>query len=420
MVPDRCPAGHGTPYDTGDGHRVSLYSPEFAADPHGTYRSMRQRFGPLAPVELAAGVPATLVLGYRTAVNILHDPERFPADPRKWERTIPQDSPVRAMLGWQPAARFHDGSAHDRYREASSYAIAEIDLHGLQDLVEALAIPRINTFCGRGSADLAADYAFPLVFDVLNHMIGCSPEIGNEVAAGMAARFDSGPDAAAGMARASAALIELIRHKRAAPGDDVTSRLALHHAHFTDRELLAQLLSFYGAGIEPIRNLMTNTLLLMLTDGRFGGGLLSGSLMTRDALDEVLFADPPMANFCATYPRQPIMVDQTWVPAEQPVLIGIAACHRDPDIAGGELTGNRSHLAFGAGPHVCPAKDVAYLVAQHAIDQLLDALSGIRLAVPAEQLGWRPGPFHRALQRLPVTFPKTAPLNTSSNFPVTA
>ncbi|UGT70837.1 cytochrome P450 [Nocardia gipuzkoensis] len=414
MVPGRCPAGHRTPYDTGDGHRVSLYSPEFAADPHGTYQSMRQRFGPLAPVELAAGVPATLVLGYRTAVNILHDPARFPADPRKWEKTIPQDSPIRAMLGWQPAARFHDGSAHDRYREASSDPIAQIDLHGLQDLVEALAIPRINTFCGRGSADLAADYAFPLVFDVLNHMIGCSPEIGNEVAAGMSARFDSGPDAAAGMARASAALIELIRHKRADPGDDITSRLVLHHANFTDRELLAQLLSFYGAGIEPIRNLITNTLLLMLTDGRFGGGLLSGSLMTRDALDEVLFADPPMANFCATYPRQPIMLDQTWVPADQPVLIGIAACHRDPDIAGGELTGNRSHLAFGAGPHVCPAKDVAYLVAHQAIDQLLDALSDIRLAVPANELTWRPGPFHRALQQLPVIFPEIPQLTTGS------
>ncbi|WP_342216492.1 cytochrome P450 [Nocardia abscessus] len=353
-------------------------------------------------------------------MNILHDPARFPADPRKWEKAIPPNSPIRAMLGWQPAARFHDGSAHDRYREGSSYGIAEIDLHGLQALVEALAIPRINTFCGRGGADLAADYAFPLVFDVLNHMIGCSPDIGNEVAAGMAARFDSGPDAAAGMARASAALTELIRHKRANPGDDITSRLAHHAADFTDREMLAQLLSFYGAGIEPIRNLITNALLLMLTDERFGGDLLSGSLMTRDALDEVLFTDPPMANFCATYPRQPIMIDQTWIPADQPVLIGITACHRDPDIAGGDRTGNRSHLAFGAGPHVCPAKDVAYLVAQHAIDQLLDTLSDIRLAGPAEQLAWRPGPFHRALQRLPVTFPKTAPLNTSSNFPVTA
>jgi cytochrome P450 len=74
----------------------------------------------------------------------------------------------------------------------------------------------------------------------------------------MAGRFASGPDAVSGMARASAALTALIRHKRADPGDDITSRLALRTANLTDRELLAQLLRVYGAGIEPIRNVMTN------------------------------------------------------------------------------------------------------------------------------------------------------------------
>ncbi|MBF6339769.1 cytochrome P450 [Nocardia abscessus] len=408
----RCPVGHGSPNDNGDERRVPLYNPEFAGDPHGAYRSMRDQFGPLAPIELAPGVPATLVLGYRTAVNILQDPARFPADPRKWEQTIPQDSPIRAMLGWQPAARFHDGSAHERYRQASVAGIAGIDLHGLHAMIETIAIPQINTFCGRGSADLAADYAFPLVFSVLNHIIGCSPEIGRDVAAGTAARFNSGPEAADGMAKLKAALIKLIRHKRAQPGNDITSRLAHHKASLTDAEILAQLMSFYGAGIEPTRNLITNTLLLMLTDERFGGGLLSGALTTRDALDEVLFTDPPMANFCTTYPRQPIMVDQTWIPAHQPVLISLTACHHDPAIASADRTGNRSHLAFGAGPHVCPAKDVAYLAAEHAINQLLDALPEMQLAVPGKQLEWRPGPFHRALTTLPVQFHKSPPLRT--------
>ncbi|MGO4613009.1 cytochrome P450 [Nocardia sp. 2YAB30] len=406
-----CPVEHGSPFDTGDDPRVSLYSPQFAADPHGTYRWMREQFGPLARVELAEGISATLVLHYRTAVKILQDPAHFPADPRKWEKTIPQDSPIRAMLGWQPAARFHDGSAHDRYRHASVAGISGIDLHSLDTMVEALAIPQINTFCGNGAADVAADYAFPLAFGVLNRIIGCSAEMGHEIAAGMAARFDSGRDAAAGMARLETALMKLIRHKRAHPGDDITSRLAHHKENLTDAEMLAQLMSLYGAGIEPTRNLITNTLLLMLTDERFGGGLLSGSLSTRDALDEVLFTDPPMANFCPTYPRQPTMVDQTWIPADQPVLISLAACNRDPASAGGDRTGNRSHLAWGAGPHVCPAKDVAYLMAEHAINQLLDALPDIQLAVPAQKLVWRPGPFHRALQELPVTFPPSAPVD---------
>ncbi|WP_330256297.1 hypothetical protein [Nocardia sp. NBC_00565] len=50
------------------------------------------------------------------------------------------------------------------------------------------------------------------------------------------------------------------------------------------------------------------------------------------------------------------------------------------------------------------------LIAAAAIDQLLDALPELGLAFPAGQLGWRPGPFHRALASLPVVFPLTPKL----------
>ena len=385
--------------------------PEFAADPHRVYRDMRRQFGSLVPIELAPGVPATLVIGYHTALRILNDPDHFPVDPRTWQKTISEDSPVRPMMEWYPAARYNGGAAHARYRQASTASIDGIDLHALHSMVEDIAVPLINTFCADGSADLVTQYAFPLVFEVLNQMIGCPAEIGQRVATGMAARFDT-VDAARGMEMLKAALMELIPLKRAVPGDDITSRLAHHPADLDDEEILAQLMSFYGAGIEAQRNLITNTLLLMLTDDRFGGNILSGSLSTRDALDEVLFDDPPMANFCTSYPRQPIMVDDTWLPAHQPVLISLAGCNDDPAIRGGDRTGNRSHLAWSVGPHACPAKSVAYLVVQDAIDQLLDALPEIQLAGPADELVWRPGPFHRATTALPVTFHKSPPMNT--------
>src|SRR6476469_9494086 len=63
-----------------DGPRVALYTPEFAADPHRAYRDMRERYGALVPVDLAPGVPATLVVGYYSALQILNDPDHFPAD----------------------------------------------------------------------------------------------------------------------------------------------------------------------------------------------------------------------------------------------------------------------------------------------------------------------------------------------------
>ncbi|WP_280186414.1 MULTISPECIES: cytochrome P450 [Nocardia] len=405
----------GSPVDTDKSHRFPLYDEAFTRDPHAAYEEMRRKYRTLAPVLLAPGVPGTLVLDHPTAVRILHDPEHFLHDPRAWQQTVPHHSPLRHMMEWYPAARYTDGYEHIRFRQASAAAIDEVDLHALHDTVENLATPLVESWITTGRAELASQYAFPLVFAVLNQALGCPAEIGQRIAAGMAARFNSTEESEAGMGVLTAALTDLVQLKRAQPGDDMTTRLIDHRNKLDDNEVVAQVMSFYGAGIEAARNLILNTLLLMLTDDRFGGSLLDGSLSTRDALDEVLFDNPPMANFCTTYPRQPMLIDNTWLPANQPVVISIAACNNAPSTKG-DRTGNRSHLAFGAGPHACPARPMAYRIAQDAIDYLLDLAPDIKLATPLDQLEWRPGFFHRALTELPVEF--TVP-NRSSVTPPT-
>ncbi|WP_327118975.1 cytochrome P450 [Nocardia sp. NBC_01730] len=403
-----CPVAHGSPIDT-DGPRVALDSSEFAADPHQAYRKMRHQYGSLVPVDLAVGVPATLVIGYDTARRILYDPEHFPADPGRWQQNVPADCPILPMLESRPNALRSAGQEHARYRRPNIAAIGAVDLHALHDTVEEIALALINTFCGRGSADLIGDYAFPLTFAVLNATLGCPPDIGQRLVGAFAAMFE-GTDAGTVNWTLMAALSDLITRKRAEPGDDITSRLLADPAALDDAELINQLLTMYAAGIEPLQNLIVNTLLLMLTDERFAGDILGGALTTRAALDHVLFADPPLANHCVTYPRQPILIDTVWLPADQPVLISISGCNNDPAISAGDYTDNRSHLAWSAGPHACPAQAAAYLIAQDAIDQLLDALPEMRLACPADELSWWPGPFHRAVAAPPVTFPESPPL----------
>lgn len=384
--------------------RIPLYSPEFAADPHRAYAAMRAEYGAMVPVELAPEVPATLVIGYHAALRILHDPQHFPADPRNWQHHIPADSAVLPLLEWRPNALHSTGSEHARYRLANTAAINGIDLGQLRGTVTELATALIGRFCPAGTADLVGEFAQPLAFGVVNGMLGCPADIGERIALGMVAIFE-GDNAAQGNQLLTAALMDLVEHKRATPGADITTRLLTHQVALNDLELVHQLVVLYGAGIEPLQNLVLNALLLILDDDRFGGDLHGGSLSTRDALDEVLFTDPPMANFCVTYPRQPVLVDDVWLPAHQPVVISMAAGNNDPAIQAGDRTGNRSHLAWSAGPHACPARSAAYLVAQEAVDQLLDILPDLELAIPAAELVWRPGPFHRALARLPVRFP---------------
>ncbi|MBF6101185.1 cytochrome P450 [Nocardia cyriacigeorgica] len=403
-----CPVAHGSPTLT-LGPRVPLHSAEFADDPHRHYREMRNRYGSLAPVELAPDVPATLVIGYSTAVRILNDPEHFPADPRAWQKNVPADCPILPLLEWRPMASRSSGADFVRYRKAITAGIDNVDLYALNGVVEKIAVPLINTFCADGQADLIRQYVFPLVFEVVNFLLGCPAEIGQRVAAGTAALLE-GVDAEKGNQLLGEALMQLVTFKRGEPGNDITSALLQHESALDDVEVSHHVSQVYGTGIEFQLNLIANTLLLVLSDERFGGSVLGGNLSSRDALDEVLFNDPPLANLLITYPRQPILIDEVWLPAHQPVVISMAACNNDPAVRNGELLGNRAHLAWGVGPHACPAQSLAYLIAQDAIDQLLDALPDLTLDLPDDTPTWRPGPFHRALAELPVTFPPTAPL----------
>ncbi len=397
---------HGSPVADG-GPRFPLYAPEFAENPHRVYGQMRREHRSMVPVELAPGVPATLVIEHAVAVRILNDHEHFPADPRTWQKDMPADCPVLPIMEWRPIANRSAGEAFRRYRSANLSALTEVDLHGLRAAVADLATPLINSFCETGSADLLLQYAFPLTFGVCNTLLGCPPEIGQRVSAGMAAMFE-GVDADEGNRMINAALAELVAYKRSNPGDDVTTRLLRHEARLDEEEMVHQLAGQYGAVIELQQNLIANTLLLILTEDRFGGSVLGGSLSTRDALDEVLFDNPPMANFLITYPRQPILIEDVWLPAHQPVVISIAACNHDPAIRSDDHRGNRSHLSWGLGQRSCPAQTPAYLVAQEAIDLLLDALPEMEVDLPGGP-DWRPGPFHRSLTTLPVKFPPSPP-----------
>lgn len=386
---------------------IAMYEPEFAADPHAAYADMRRGWGPIVPVLLDSDVPATLVIGYDEARRFLHD-DRFPADPRRWQQNIPDTCPVKPMMEWRPNALRSAGAAHARYREANTAAIGAVDQHALLALVEKTASGTIAEFRAAGHADLLSQFAWPLTFRVLSNMLGFLDPIGHRAADGMAKIFD-GVNAVRGNVILARAVADHIAYRRAHPGDDITSRLIAHAARLDDTELAHQVVTLFGAGIEPLVNLITNTVLRLLTDEKFCGDVHAGGASIRQALDTVLYRDPPLANYCISYPPRPVDLDGYLLPADQPVVISMAGCNNDPALdsaAGG--SGSRAHLSWSAGPHACPARSEAYLIAETAITYLLDALPEMDLACKPGELTWRPGPFHRALTRLPVLFPTPA------------
>jgi hypothetical protein len=60
-----------------------------------------------------------------------------------------------------------------------------------------------------------------------------------------------------------------------------------------------------GAGAEPEQNLIANGLRLLLSSDEIAGDVWGGNLLIEDSLDELLWTDPPIANFAFTYPPHP-------------------------------------------------------------------------------------------------------------------
>jgi cytochrome P450 len=389
-----------------------LYGAEFAADPMTAYTRLRAH-GPVAPVEIAPGVHAWLVTGYETALAVLRSPERYSKDPRRWralaDGTVPPDSPVVPMMMYRPNALWADGQEHRRLRGAITDSLGRVDPHALRGYVEQSADTLIDRIGPKGRADLLSEYGAVLPLLVFNQLFGCPPDIGAKLVEGMSGIFDADADSEKANAVLAEGVAALVALKRSEPGPDLTSWLMAHPAQLTDEEMMHQLVLLMGAGTEPQQNLICNGLRLLLADDRFAGDLAGGTMPVDDAIDEVLWADPPLANYAIHYPVHDVELEGNLVRAGTPLLISLAAANNGTGLDGDRRTGNRAHLAWSAGPHTCPAKGPARLIAAAALEKLLDRLPDIELEVPAEHLQWRQGPFHRALTALPVRFPPITP-----------
>jgi cytochrome P450 len=238
---------------------------------------------------------------------------------------------------------------------------------------------------------------------LFNKIFGCPADIGDALTGAMGAFFD-GIDVQRANDELTAGLMELISIKRRNPAADVTSWLIQHPAGLTDEELKDQLIILMGAGFEPLRNLIGHALHLLLSaEGSGGSGML-----VEEAIDHVLWHNPPIANYATHFPVQDVDLGGLVVEANSPVVISFAGANSDPALKEARENRNKgAHLAWGAGPHACPAKDPALVVAIAAIERILNALPDLALAVPDEQLQWRPGPFQHALAALPVRFSPT-------------
>ncbi|MFF2374813.1 cytochrome P450 [Streptomyces xiamenensis] len=393
-----------------------LHGPQFAADPQAFYADMRQRYGAIAPVEIAPDVTAHLVISYRAALDLLRDEQTWSKDVRRWQATLPPDSPVLGMLGWRPNALFADGPTHTRYRQVITDAFARVQPHHLRQLVQDLADQLIDTFAPAGRADLVGQYARLLPLHLFNRLYGLDDDRATELIDSLAQIVQSGDQADEGNRRFLAYMTDLVAAKQRRPGHDITSWILNHPNRLTEEEALHHAIVTLGAGQEPTTHLISNALSRMLSDDDYYATYSDGTLTPQQAINIVLRSEPPLANYGAHVARHDTRLHGHDIRAHTLVLISYAAAGSDPDGPGSNpASGTGAHLAWSAGPHQCPVREPAMLIATTAIEALAARCTDLQLEIPREQLPWRTGALHRALDNLPVRFTPTSPRRTERN-----
>ncbi|MFH9424236.1 cytochrome P450 [Streptomyces sp. NPDC017529] len=405
--PPQCPA-HAT---GADGLR-RLYGPEAEREPHRLYEKLRQEHGPVAPVLLPGDVRAWLVLGHQENLDVLRNPLLFSADSRRWNVRLAPDSPLLPITAYQPVIAFADGDEHARLRSAVTDSLARINRHGNRRYVVRYTDRLLHAFAAAGRADLVTDFAEKLPILVLSRQFGIPEQ--DALPLGEAVRDMVRPSETALKSNQIVVetMQELIRRKKDTPGDDLASWLLRHEAGLSDDEVLQHLRHALVAANENTANLMANTLRMVLTDRRFRGNLAGGQMTLPDALDQVMWDHPPLALVPNRWATGDTVLGGRQINGGDMVMLGLAAGNRDPAVRPDLSTpvhGNRSHLAFGQGPHECPGMDIGRAIADTAIDTLLARLPDVTLAVPESELSVTTSLVSSRLNTLPVHFTPQRP-----------
>lgn len=405
------PPGPGHP---GPGDASPLLVAEFAADPVAAFRRLRERHGPVAPVRLDGGVPAWLVLGYRELRAVTSQPGAFGRDSRRWAAWpgTGEDWPLRAALAWTPSVRFTEGAGHARRAAALSDVLDAIDPARLEATAQRSADRLIDAFARHGTADLMAQYAQQMPIRVLGALFGPP---GSGLAAlirDTTATTGAGPGAREARQRLLSWVQQVTAGARERPGPAAAARLLAHPAGLSDAQAAADMLVMTIAAQQPTADWIGNTLRRMLIDDEFSVDLQGGRLSVPDALNAVLWADPPVQNCPGGWAVAAQDLGGRRIAQGDLVILGLGAVAGDPLAGAGTGTRlNRAHLAFGHGPHGCPspAPDLAAIIARAAVEVLLDRLPDVRLAAAPGTLRWRTSLWLRGLAGLPARFTPAAP-----------
>ena len=384
---------------------------EDLANPYPLYAELRRT----APVAFNERLDGWLVLRYADVKTVLRNTEVFSSRIRSARSTENPNARELAPHHIAPVMSTTDRPRHTALRALAATDFKRVEVERLRPRIERMYDGLLERALIKPEIDLIAEIASPLPKQLIVSMLGLAPlEHGTlqrwtDDAVSPITSFTSAPDAQ----RIERSFHEFLGYARECvethPGGGLLDALLAGRESgvIDDDELIAHLLLLMIAGNETSTALLGFATLTLLDHPESLCDLAAEPSLIPTAMEELLRWDGTVNQYTVRVALEDVTLGGAAVRRGDRVLPCFASANRDEDVFPDSdrfdiRRSPNAHLAFGTHVHACLGTSLAKLELEVFLERVLPRLRGMRLAVPRDELTFRPSFRVRSLERLPL------------------
>ena len=397
-----------TPVPTG--LALSALNPAFREHPHEILDVLRAE----EPVHKDRQFDRVVLTRYEDVSTVVGD-RSMQVDPRKSRPGSFARIAQNVDENYRPSMLNMDDPDHKRLRGLVTQGFNLRSVEAMRPRIEAIANTLMDELATKPSFDVIEDYAGPLPTIVIAEMLGIDPADQKDFKRWSDELVHSfnpirTPEQTASLLHAQKSLhdylLGVVNDRRVNRGTDLVSLLVAAHQDgekLSEAEIVSTVNLLLAAGNITTTDLIGNGVLALLRNPDQLEKLRQRPDLARNAVEEMLRFDPPVASTGRT-PPAPITLGGVEIAAGQSMNCSILAAnhdpaiHQNPDRFDIERADTR-HFAFGGGAHFCLGAPLARAEAQIAIPMLFARFPKLRLD-PAHGLEHKPAPVFNGLRDL--------------------
>jgi len=340
----------------------------------------------IAPLSYPDGHEGWIALQQQISQEILMD-TRFSQQPHRFPGLAPQQTPEdfideRDELAITTADLLAlDGDQHRKCRKTVTSKFSFKAVNSYSDAVSALVSRQLSHLLEQPQpVDLTEHFSEPI--SIANHAFVLG------IPNSMVSEFERTFVGSVSRQERINFLRDVYQFKVENPGDDVISHLI--QSELTQAEVEGLIYVFFTSGRDSVAYMISTSMVALLQNPDQLELMRTTLPVSKEAVEELMRY---CAMFVTLFPRtalEDLEIAGQKIEAGQSVSVSPVAVNRDPRIwdEPNALKIDRevkAHLSFGHGIHGCLGQQLARLVIQESLTQLLEAIHSIEL-VSAEQL----------------------------------